>query len=76
MIRRPVRAPVAVHLTALSQNAASGSLSGGRGADSRDRFKKRNGPNAECVRQFDDVDQTDIPFAAFDSADVISVQVR
>jgi hypothetical protein len=28
------------------------------------------------VRQFDDVDQTDVAFASFDSADIVAVQVR
>jgi hypothetical protein len=27
------------------------------------------------MRQFDDIDETDIPFATFNSADVVSVQV-
>jgi hypothetical protein len=43
---------------------------------SRDRFNKLNWLNAQCVRQFDDVDQTDVAFASFDSADIVSMQVR
>ena len=46
------------------------------GTRSRDRFKQRNRLHAQCVGQFDDIDQTHIPFAAFNSADVVSVQVR
>src|SRR5579863_6198872 len=42
---------------------------------SRNRLKKRARLHAQGVRQFDDVDQPDVSFAAFDSADVVSMQV-
>ena len=45
-------------------------------ARSRDRFDELHRLNAQCVRQFDDVDQTDVTFASFDSADIVSMQVR
>jgi hypothetical protein len=43
---------------------------------SRDRFNKRNRLNAQCVRQFDDVDQPNVSLASFDPADVVSMKVR
>jgi hypothetical protein len=43
---------------------------------SRDGLDKLHRPNAQSVRQCDDVDQTDVTFAPFDSADVVSMQVR
>ena len=43
---------------------------------SRDRFDQFHRLDAQRVRQFDDVEQTYVPFAPFDSADVVSMQVR
>ena len=43
---------------------------------SRDRLHKLHRFYPQCVRQFDDVNQTDVTFASFDSADIVSMQVR
>jgi len=43
---------------------------------SRDWLHKDRRFHAQCVRQLDDVDQTDIALTALDSADVVSVEVR
>jgi hypothetical protein len=39
----------------------------------RDRLNKRNGLDPQCVRQFDDIDQTNVALTPFDSANVVSM---
>ena len=43
---------------------------------SRDRLKKLNWLHLQGVRQYDDVDQPDVAFAALDSTDIVSMQIR
>jgi len=39
----------------------------------REQFAR---PNGQCLRQLDDVLQSDIPFAALDATDVVAMQAR
>jgi hypothetical protein len=43
---------------------------------SRDGFHQLHGRHTKSVSKSDDVEQANVAFAAFDSSDIISVQVR
>ena len=47
-----------------------------RGFRSRDRFHQLHGLDTKCVSKLHDIEQADIAFAALDSPNIISVQVR
>ena len=45
------------------------------GFKSRNRLHQLHGFHTKCMSKSDDVEQTDIAFAALDSSDIVSVQV-
>ena len=46
------------------------------GLESRDRLHQLRGLHPKCMSKSDDVEQSDVAFAALNPPDIVSVQVR